>query len=213
VTAQDGQVGVQSGQAISFDVLTSPVYQKVIMIDVGHGGDDPGAIGPKGTKEKDINLEIAHQLRILLEQGGASIIMTRTGDYQVPLHDRPKLANEAKPDIFVSIHNNSYMRDSAGTETYYFTTNQNSKALAESLHSELIKGIGLPDRRVRIKDFVVIRDTLAPSVLLEIAFLSNPKEEKLLLDPGFRLKAAESIRRGIFKYFWEQRSQAEVGRS
>lgn len=206
-------VAAQDGHAISFDILTSPVYQRSIMIDAGHGGEDPGAIGPKGTKEKDINLEIAHQLRTLLEQAGASIIMTRNGDYQVPLHDRPKVANEAKPDIFVSIHNNSYMRDSSGTETYYYTTNKNSKALAENIHSELIKGLGLPDRRVRVKDFVVVRDTLAPSVLLEIAFLSNPKEEKLLLDPGFRLKAAESIRRGIFQYFWELRSQAEVGRS
>lgn len=204
-------VPAQDGQTISFDVLTSPVYRKVIMIDAGHGGEDPGAVGPNGTKEKDINLEIAYQLRGLLEQAGATVLMTRTGDYQVPLHDRPKMANEAGPDIFVSIHNNSYMRDSTGTETYYFTTNRNSKALAENIHSELIKGLGLPDRRVRVNDFVVVRDTLAPSVLLEIAFLSNPKEEKLLLDPGFRLKAAESIRRGIFKYFWELPAQTEVG--
>ncbi len=204
VISKNGDAGV------IVDIITSPVYGKRIWIDAGHGKipggkDDPGSIGTTyRTREKDINLAIALELQRLLQSAGATVFMTRTGDEGVNFPDRPRLVNAVKPavDLFISIHHNSTTAPTArGIETYYWTTNSKSRKAAETLHAAIVKGLGFPDRRVRLESFTVIKETLAPAVLLELGYLSNPTEEKVLADKAYPPKAAEAIKTGIFNYF------------
>lgn len=185
---------------------------KIIAIDAGHGGPDPGAIGKLGTKEKDINLDIAKRVAKLLEAKGAKVIMIRTGDQEVGLYERTAKANAAKADLFVSIHINA--NDNAalgGTSTYVHsgaktTRVQESERLAGYIQNELLKALGLRDVGVRYADFVVIRTAASPAVLCELAFISNLAEEKLMNTDGFKNSAAEAIVKGIGMYFAEKRN-------
>jgi N-acetylmuramoyl-L-alanine amidase len=189
-----------TGPAISF--VTSPIYGKKIWVDAGHGGSDPGAIGPGGTREKDVTLAVALKLQKLLQNAGAQVLMTRTDDTLVDFRAVPDLVNKAGPDMFLSIHLNSASGQSArGTETYYWSTNPKSKPLADAIQSALVAGLGTIDRGVRVEDYWVVKYTKSPAVLAELGFLSNPTEEAFFLTPATQEKAAEALRQGIFKFF------------
>lgn len=191
--------------AVTVELVASVLHQKTIVVDPGHGGSDPGAIGPSGVREKRVTMEVAAILKRLLEEAGARVILTRTGDEDVPLYDRAEIANEQQADLFISIHANSFYTSSKnGAETYYYTTNPLSADLARAVHQAFVAGIGLADRGVRSANFVVIREPVMPSVLLEMAFLSNPAEEKLLADPAFQQKAAQAILAGLTRFFESQ---------
>lgn len=207
------QVSQNGATSIVVDLVTSPIAGKRIWIDAGHGGDDPGAIGKTfGTREKDLTLPLALELQRQLQEAGAIVYMTRTTDKAVSLQDRANLANAVSPaiDLFISIHFNSAGTASArGLETYYWTTNPKSRNVAEHIHAALLTGMGLPDRKIRQQDFYVIKNTKAPSVLLELGYLSNPDEERTIAEPGvqaktFLRKAAESTKKGILDYFWQE---------
>lgn len=184
-----------------------------IVVDPGHGGKDPGAGGPSGTKEKDNTLATGLKLADLLRQGGARVVMTRTGDapptgenytQAKDLAKRVEIANQINADLYVSIHNDAFTNPEAGgTTTYYSLENpvsSQSSKLAHAVQRELVKQIGLQDRKVKTANFYVIKHTKMPSILVELGFISNPTEEKLLRDPEFQRKAALGIYRGILVY-------------
>jgi len=168
-----------------------------IVVDAGHGGHDYGAGGAK-SYEKNHNLDIARRLRTYLLNRGATVSMTREDDRFISLQGRVDFAHRQNADIFFSVHINSFQSSSAGTETYYYTAK--SKALATEVQKELVKATGLPNRGVLSARFLVIRKTRMPSVLTETAFISNPREEKLLMDAGFRDKVARAMANGIANY-------------
>ena len=185
---------------------------KKVCLDPGHGGYDPGAIGPTGLKEKDVTLAVALKAGLYLQNAGIAVVLTRTSD-QVPwpadtnqdLAARCKIANQAAVNLFVSIHCNSAAdRNAHGTETYSLSATGEGRRAAGLIHAELVKVIKLYDRGLKTANFFVLRRTSMPAVLIELAFISNPQEEKLLRDPVFQDKAARAIAKGIAAWFGVQ---------
>lgn len=186
---------------------------KTIVIDPGHaslqsGASDPGAIGPHGVYEKNVVLAIAIRLKDQLEAAGATVLMTRTGDTNLSLTGRAALANLHQADVFVSIHANANTSSAInGTSTYYYggVSGQAEvrKKLAQAVQSELVQSLGRQNRGVLSASFVVLRETVVPSILVETAFLSNPTEEALLTDGDFQELAAVGITNGLIRYFQE----------
>lgn len=174
-----------------------PLRGVKIVVDAGHGGHDYGATGAK-SNEKDHNLDISRRLRNYLLNMGATVSMTREDDRFITLQGRVDFAHRRNADIFFSVHINSFQSSSAGTETFYYSSQ--SKALASAVQKELIKATGLRNRGVLSARFFVIRKTRMPSVLTETAFISNPREEKLLMDAGFRDRVARAMSVGITNY-------------
>ncbi|MCG0275977.1 MAG: N-acetylmuramoyl-L-alanine amidase family protein [Thermosediminibacteraceae bacterium] len=179
----------------------NPLKGKIIVVDPGHGGTDPGAIY-SGIKEKDLNLDIALRLRRLLEEKGARVVMTRESDIYVDLYTRAGIANEVGADLFVSIHNNSSTNPStSGTMTLYYPTPE-KEAFAKILQKAVVETVGLPNLGiVQRPNLVVTRETKMPSALVECAFMSNGKDLALLQTESFRQKVAEGILKGILNYF------------
>jgi len=172
----------------------------IIMIDPGHSGTDPGAVGPSGVKEKDINLLVAERLHLLMAESGIEAYMTRIGDVEVPLAKRTELANSINADYFISIHANAATSPTAhGTETYYYYGSEEGRKLAEAVQAELVAATGLADRGIKESGFYVLRATAMPAILVELAFLSNPEEERLLATSAFQEKCARAIWEGAKK--------------
>lgn len=177
-----------------------------IAIDPGHGGSDPGAVGPAGSREADVTLAVGRNLQALLVAVGNDIVMTRNSDTDVAppgaaarleLEARCGVVNMAGADLFISIHCNAADRpDASGTETWYYGAGHR---LAAAIQRRLAT-LGLDDRGVKQGDFYVLKYTDMPAVLVELAFISNPKEERMLLDAAFREVAAGAIARGILDY-------------
>ena len=193
---------------------SSRLKGKKICIDPGHGGEDPGAIGPSGIPEKNITLKIAKEVKRLLEEAGAKVIMTRTTDTEVsPKHKqatdidelqaRCDVANKAKADVFVSIHMDSFSSRSANGTTgyYYIKGSASSRRLASNIQQNLYRKIGTESRGVKTCNFYVVKHTTMPATLIEVAFVSNPKEEKLLYSDKGSKKAADGIVQGISDFF------------
>lgn len=185
---------------------TPPLEGRTIVVDPGHGGHDPGAVGRVHTlTEKYVNLDTGLRLAALLEEAGATVVMTRRSDIFIPLQERVNIAHNNNADIFVSIHANAHIdRSINGTETYYNSTNfrsQESFRLASLLQQELVRELNLRNIGTKTANFHVIRNNPIPSALVEMAFISNAREEELLRQPAFRQRAAESIFRGILRYF------------
>ncbi len=174
----------------------------VIVIDAGHGGFDPGAVGPSGLQEKDVNLEIALMTGKLLKDAGYSVLLTRKDDTFISLKERVKIANQTNALLFVSIHinasNSSY---SEGTETFIAPNKvADSQMLANLLQEDLLSELKRTDRGIKRENFYVIKYTEMPSALVELAFISNPHEEALLESILFKEKAAKAVSQGIIKY-------------
>lgn len=190
---------------IVLDLYASPLLGKTIWVDPGHGGREPGAITASGRLEKEINLAVSLRLQRLLTEAGARVLMTRNDDSYVDLHERPRLANHAGADVFISVHANSAESPLVtGTETYYYTNHSASRRLAELAHQELVRQAGLDDRRVRLQNFVVLREAKMPAILVELGYVSNPAEEQQLLDPAWQERAAQALRDALMTYFREQ---------
>ncbi len=173
----------------------------LVVIDPGHGGKDVGAVGVGGIFEKDIVLSISLQVARLLEQQGVQVRLTRNGDYFISLQERSEMANRLNADIFVSIHANSAGANKPnvnGYETYYYTPQ--SRALAESIHRNIIRRVNVVDRGIRTARFYVIRTTRMPSVLLETGFVTGIEDAAKLTNPTFQRQMAEAIAAGIIEY-------------
>ncbi len=174
-----------------------------ICIDAGHGGYDPGAVGPGGTKEKDVTLVISLLLAEKLRVAGQEVILTREGDVVTwtPNNDltkRCQIANNSKVDVFISIHANAATNPAAtGTETYHHASSIDGKWLAEAVQGELVAALGLPNRGVKTANFTVLTGTNMPAILVELAFICNPTEERMLATPSIQEKMAQAIARGV----------------
>ncbi|MFZ5633117.1 MAG: N-acetylmuramoyl-L-alanine amidase family protein [Bacillota bacterium] len=181
---------------------------KVVVVDAGHGGCDPGAIY-KDIYEKHINLQIAIKLKEVLEQTGVKVILTRHGDYHLvkesqrrDLGKRVELANSSKASLFVSIHVNTHHSASrSGAEVFYYPKSEKNKLLAECILGQLqsIHSTS-PERTVKTSDYYVLRNTGIPAAMVEVGFLSNPEDRKRLLSGDYQLLLARRISCGILKY-------------
>ena len=179
---------------------------KVIIIDPGHGGNDTGAL--RGSiLEKDLTLQIATKVRnILKETGLQSIIMPRTDDRTLTLDDRVQTSNNSHADIFVSIHINASVKSEIhGIETHYYT--ERGYEVAKVIHKELMKNVNAMDRGLFKSRFYVINHTEAPSVLLELGFISNDSERNALTSEQRQNDSAKAIADGIIKYLLEYNNE------
>lgn len=184
---------------------------KVVAIDPGHGGSDSGALGPSGLKEKDVTLAVAMRTKAILEKSGARVIMTRMTDKDVfgpnasnveELSARTAVANNAKADAFVSIHNDSFSSATAsGTSSFYYEKTKYDGMLADCLQEQLLNAGGRNDRGANTANFYVIKRTVMPAALVELAFISNSEEERLLASPTFQQKMANAIVMGLDSFF------------
>jgi N-acetylmuramoyl-L-alanine amidase len=179
----------------------------LIVLDAGHGGKDPGAIGPTyGLMEKDVVLDVTKKLAKMLEREGFKVYLTRDNDNYVGLYNRAEIANELDADAFVSIHANAIGRAAvAGVEVLYCpdSTGRDSKSFARVMQDALFSELGAVNRGIVSRpNLVVIRETEMPAVLAEIGFLTNvEKEEKLLNTSAYRDKCAEALYEGLMDYF------------
>lgn len=190
---------------------TLPLLGKVIYLDAGHGGLDPGTVY-KNIYEKDINLDIVKKLQILLEEDGAIVYLTRDGDYDLSnttngrkksdLNNRAKIINESNADIYISIHLNSMQSSTwSGAQVFYDDVNKNNYQLALIMQEQLRQDLNT-DREIKeIKTMLMNRKIKIPGVLIEVGFLSNPNDRYLLRQTDYQYKVAESIKMGIKKYF------------
>lgn len=180
---------------------TNGLENKVIVIDAGHGGKDPGSSG-EIYSEKTLTLNTAKELEALLKAAGAKVIMTRAGDTYPTLSDRVNISRNNNADIFISIHfNSNNSKAASGIDTYYYGTNVNEKELANCIQEEVIKATGFKSRGVNEGDFQVIRTNKMAAVLVELGFISNPDEEKIIATKEYQVKAATGIVNGLEKYF------------
>lgn len=192
----------------------SKMQKYCVVVDAGHGGDDPGKVGTNGALEKDINLAIAKRLAALLEQSDVKVVMTRedeNGLYDADA-DRKKVQDmkrriavmeEAEPDVVVSVHQNSY-EDAAikGAQVFYYTASAEGKELAETIQARMVLGLDPDNHRVaKANDsYYLLKKTTKPIVIVECGFLSNPGEAEQLTDPVYQERVAWQIHMGILQY-------------
>lgn len=154
-----------------------------IMIDPGHGGNDPGAVGSR-SKEKNNVLKVGKKLKTLLEKYGHTVKMTRSTDVFISLSQRANMANSWGADYFISLHNNAASSSATGFETFVYNggVSQKTKQFQNAVHDAIAKSIGIRDRGKKRANFAVLRQTKMPAVLIEYAFISNPNDEKILIN-------------------------------
>ena len=173
----------------------------LVVVDPGHGGKDPGAIGIGQTREKDLVINIGLHLQEFLSEHGIGVLMTRESDFFVSLEGRSQMANRAGADLFVSIHANAISlqrQDVNGLETYYF---QSGRGLADAIHRNVRQRIStIRDRRIRQARFYVLRKTRMPSVLVEVGYVTGNEDLHRLKDANYRKRMAEAIGHGILEY-------------
>lgn len=197
-----------------------PIQNRVIAIDAGHGGIDPGKVGSLDSTEESLNLKIALKLRKIIEQNGGIVILTREdadGLYTEKsatvkekktedMRNRKDLVDESDADIFISIHLNSFSEEKYyGAQTFYKANCPQSEKLAKDIQDELRNSLDRDNKRQpQPRDTLyLIREIESPTVLIEGGFLSNKKEEALLNNNKYQEKIAWGIYIGITKYFNE----------
>ena len=219
---------------------------KLIVLDAGHGGHDPGAKGPNGVQEKDVVLDVTKRAARMIEDGlGIKVVLTRSTDVFVPLHDRTNFANKQRADLFVAIHANAHPQSvSEGVETFFLSSEatdnaarqtaaiennvvqlespqsrqktdllksilwdmaqsefqQESSFLAETVQDSMTQSLRLVNRGVKQAGFYVLGGAAMPAILIEIGFLTNPKEEKKLASSEHREAIARAIYAGLAEY-------------
>lgn len=203
----------------SVQTVALPVSNKVIVIDAGHGIPDEGAESTSGTTEAETNLRIALKLQNLLEQAGATVILTRSDENAIydldsktlkqkkvsDIHNRVKIGNESSADLFLSIHLNKIPQEQYwGWQCFYKDGNEQSQKLAKSLQENLNEAIQKENKRVAMKldNVYIIKHVEIPISIVECGFLSNKEEEKLLLEDSYQDRLAWGIYNGIMEYFY-----------
>jgi N-acetylmuramoyl-L-alanine amidase len=234
---------------------------RTIVLDAGHGGQDPGAVGPAGLMEKDLALDVTRRVARLIEDKlGVKVLLSRDGDHFVPLRDRTSFANRARADLFVSIHANAHREAaSQGVETYFLSSEATDSAarqvaaqengvveleksnargrsdivktilwdlaqsefqlessrLAEIVLDSMTASLRIPNRGVKQAGFYVLGGAAMPAILIEIGFVTNPREERRLKDSKYRDEIARAIFTGVSEYkrAWDQRSRASLDRA
>ena len=221
---------------------TPSIFLKTVVIDAGHGGKDPGALGPTGLREKTVTLQIAKMVREILQRHGVRVIMTREHDRFVSLRERVFIANSEGADLFLSIHcNASFSSRATGFESYFLSPasddlaravaavensvimmedssykekefltiladlkyaeyRKESKMLAEIIQTNLSRTLSTPNRGVKSALFYVLKGLDAPAVLVEVGFISNPREERKLRQILYRRRIADALAQSILKF-------------
>ncbi|MGI6678282.1 MAG: N-acetylmuramoyl-L-alanine amidase CwlD [Dehalobacterium sp.] len=194
------------------EVISLSLVHRLIVVDAGHGGIDPGAVGAAGTLEKDVNLAIAQKLCDHLSQAGAVVIMTREDDQsfsnkkKADLDARIALAETNQAQIFVSIQGNALKSSRwSGAQTFYYPGSQEGERLAVTIQEEIERILKNTKRKARPHtEAYILRQLTMPTVVVEVGFLSNPEEEKMLNDPQYQSRMAWAIYSGLARYFAEE---------
>jgi N-acetylmuramoyl-L-alanine amidase len=215
----DGTSSVDTPCSNHATVTGEPIAGANVVLDPGHGGNETGAVGPTGLLEKDVNFAITTDVQQLLEAQGATVVLTRTGDYNTTLKTRAEIAVDLKPQVFLSIHHNAEPdgpSDVPGNESYYQIASADSKRLAGLVWEEItaaftpyhIAWMADTDHGAKYRSsssggdyYGILRNAAGvTTVLSEAAFISNPPEEQLLADPNFQHVEAQAIARAIVRY-------------
>lgn len=200
------------------ETMSVPVTNKVIIVDAGHGSEDGGAISDDGVSEASLNLQIALKLQKLLEQSGATVILTRSDENAIydidkktlrekkisDIKKRVKIGNNSSADIFVSIHLNKIDESQYyGWQTFYKKGNDDGKKLATSIQNNLNQAIQKENKRVPLKidNVYIIKYVQIPTVIVECGFLSNEQEKQELQQDEYQNKLSWGIYNGIMDYF------------
>lgn len=206
VVGREAATYVNSGNVV--------VEQPCVVIDAGHGGEDPGKVGINGALEKDVNLEIALLVKNYLEQNDVRVVMTREDGNGLNDADasnkkvqdmkrRIARIEEAAPVLTVSIHQNSYPEEYVqGAQVFYYDGSSQGEKLADSIQKQLVKRLD-PDNKRQIKandSYFLLKKTATPIVIVECGFLSNQKEADKLCTPEYQDRVAWAIHMGILQY-------------
>lgn len=184
--------------------INPPKGRTLVVLDPGHGGKDPGAIGIGGLQEKQVILPISQMVAQILEQQGISVMMTRSSDYFVSLQGRTDLANRAGASLFVSIHANSMgagRPDVSGLEVYYF----GNRGLSDTIYRSIVRSVDVKERGVRRARFYVLRNSKMPSTLIEVGFVTGVEDAPKLRNANYQRQMAEAIARGVIEYIKQNR--------
>jgi len=185
-------------------------FKDVIVVDAGHGGHDPGAIGINGSYEKDVNLEIAKKLKRKLDSNGYKVILTRDNDEYVENNLRAKLANRKRARAFISIHANAVKNNNStnGVQVLYYPNREstindlNNNEFVSIIMNSIIDRTSAVDKGIiEREDLIVLNETKMPAIIVETGFLTNSKEEKLLLTDEYQKRIVNSISEGLERYF------------
>ena len=201
--------------------IVSVADSKIIVVDAGHGGVDPGKIGANGAKEKDINLQIAEKVKKKLGEQQVQVVMTREEDKDLApegssnrkrddMKMRCLLIQNAQPDCVVSIHQNSFSDASAkGAQVFYFEGSEEGKRLGETLQSFLVEYLDKENHRLAKGNtsYYLLKKTEVPLAIAECGFLSNGEEAALLVTEEYQEKVAEAICEGILAYLAEKEAE------
>lgn len=201
------------GKLVTSDEIET--VKKVVVIDAGHGGSDPGKIGVSGALEKDINLEIAKRIKILLEEKGISVFMTRETDEMLceealennrkraDMAKRVELINEISPDMVISIHQNSYTDpEVSGAQVFYYSESEEGARMAAMMQKALTEIDNENTRKEKANDnYYLLKRTKAPTIIVECGFLSNPKEAAKLVEEEYQDMISNAIVKGIESCF------------
>lgn len=208
------------------EVNSTPISNRIVVLDAGHGLPDEGAIGFSGTTEQAINLNIVLKLQKLIEQSGAKVILTRSdenGIYSVDstsirnkkisdIKNREYITDNSGADVYVSIHLNKYQDSKySGWQTFYQPKNENSKKLATIVQEQIGKNMDETNNRIpmAIKGVYLMEHIDITGIVVECGFISNPKEEQLLKEDSYQNKLAWGIYTGIQQYFQELNNMEE----
>lgn len=172
---------------------------KIIVVDPGHGGVDPGAFGLGGIKEKELTLQTSFYLASLLKKSGAKVFLTRNKDEKISLEEVVEFTNKIRADAFVSVHYNSLDRSMSGTETYYYTPK--SVRLAELVHKRMLFNLKRQDKGVKQGMFYAIHHAQMPAIIVEPVYITDKEEGNLVKTKTFQKEVAKSILEGIKDYF------------
>lgn len=198
-----GWVVSSSGSSVSRPGgdVTSYLKNKTVVLDPGHGGRDGGAIGTRGTLEKDLTMSTAKLVYDKLKASGADVHLTRSSDSYISLSSRVSTAHYRDADAFISLHFDSIENRSVhGMTTYYYSSSKD-KPLASPVHDELLKQARLKDRGTKFGDYHVIRENRQPAVLLELGYVSNSAEELTVSSGSYQERVAQGIYYGLAQYF------------
>ena len=210
-------VGREAAVYVAGETVDAKQEKLCVVIDAGHGGDDPGKVGINGANEKDINLEIAELVKVFLEANDITVVMTRESDEGLNDADAPNkkvqdmkrriaLIEEEAPALTVSIHQNSYPEEYVhGAQVFYYSGSTQGKRLAESIQTELVGRVDPENKRqVKANDsYYLLKKTGIPIVIVECGFLSNGAEAEKLCSPGYQERIAWAIHIGILRYLNE----------
>ena len=210
-------VGREAAAYVAGSSVEALVVGRRVVIDAGHGGDDPGKVGINGANEKDVNLEIARLVKQYLEMSDVEVVMTRESDEGLNDADasnkkvqdmkrRIALIEETAPALTVSIHQNSYPEEYVhGAQVFYYTGSVQGQRLAEHIQGQLVERVDPENKRqVKANDsYYLLKKTGVPIVIVECGFLSNSAEAEKLCTPEYQQRVAWAIHMGILEYLNE----------